>query len=104
MVYPNSTDDVIMANREIEIVVSELKEIKAQMKQLEEHYEARELMIRNLMQDKGEIRSIDGSSLVTWKNTKPTKRFSSTLFQSAMPDIYNQFVVEQVGSRRFLIK
>ena len=104
LVYPNSTDDVIMANREIEIVVNELKEIKAQMKQLEEHYEARELMIRNLMQDKGEIRSIDGSSLVTWKNTKPTKRFSSTLFQSAMPDIYNQFVVEQVGSRRFLIK
>ena len=104
LAYPHSVDAVIMANREIEILVHELKEIKGQLKQLEEFAEARELAIRTMMQDKSEIRSIDGTTLVTWKSSKPTKRFSPTLFQTAMPDIYDQFVVEQAGSRRFLIK
>jgi hypothetical protein len=31
-------------------------------------------------------------------------RFSTDLFKSAMPDIYEKFVVESSGSRRFLIK
>mgnify|MGYP003339518164 CR=1 FL=1 len=104
LAYPNSVDAVIMANREIEILVHELKEIKGQMKQLEEFAEARELAIRTMMQDKSEIRSIDGTTLVTWKSSKPSKRFNADLFKSAMPDIYNQVVVEQAGSRRFLIK
>ena len=57
----------------------------------------------------GEIRSsgyltIDGTVLATWKSAKSSKRFSSELFRSAMPDIYESFVVEQPGSRRFLVK
>jgi hypothetical protein len=56
------------------------------------------------MADNQEIRAVDGNTLVTWKSSKASKRFSSTLFQQAMPDIYEQFVIEQPGARRFLIK
>jgi len=51
-----------------------------------------------------EIRTVDGQTLVSWKSSKSSKKFSASLFQSAMPDIYEQFVVEQPGSRRFLVK
>jgi len=41
---------------------------------------------------------------VTWKAAKSSKRFSADLFKQAMPDIYEKFVIEQPGSRRFLVK
>jgi hypothetical protein len=56
------------------------------------------------MTDNEEIRSIDGSTLVSWKSAKSSARFSAELFKAAMPDIYKQFVIEQSGSRRFLVK
>ena len=51
-----------------------------------------------------ELVSLDGSVVATWKSTKPSMRFDAKLFESAMPDIYKQFVRETMGSRRFLIK
>jgi hypothetical protein len=45
-----------------------------------------------------------GEILATWRNAKASKRFSADLFKQAMPDIYEKFVVEQSGSRRFLVK
>jgi len=62
------------------------------------------VQIRNLMGSAEEIRAVDGTSLVTWKSSKMSKRFSSDLFRQAMPNIYDKFVIEQPGSRRFLVK
>jgi hypothetical protein len=56
------------------------------------------------MGDNAEIQTLDGRTLATWKSAKPSKRFSADLFKSAYPDIYESFVVEQPGSRRFLLK
>jgi hypothetical protein len=56
------------------------------------------------MADKATLSTVDGNILATWKNAKASKKFDAKLFQSAMPDIYNQFIVETPGSRRFLIK
>jgi len=56
------------------------------------------------MGENQEIRAVDGTSLVTWKSSKSSSRFSSDLFKKAMPDIYEKFVIEQPGSRRFLVK
>jgi hypothetical protein len=56
------------------------------------------------MGESQEIMTVDGQTLVTWKSAKSNKRFSSDLFKQAMPDIYEQFVIEQPGSRRFLVK
>jgi len=81
-----------------------LKQYKERIKEAEAQCEALETQIRNYMADNAEIRAVDGSTLVTWKNSKASKRFNADLFKSAMPDIYNQFVVEAPGSRRFLIK
>jgi hypothetical protein len=41
---------------------------------------------------------------VTWKTAKPTKALDTALFKSTMPDTYDKFVVERVGSRRLIVK
>jgi predicted phage-related endonuclease len=104
LLYPVSTENTVMATQTIERGIAHLKYLKQQAKQIDEQIDEMETRVRNIMGDCSEIRSIDGSVLATWRNSKPSKRFSSTLFQQAMPDIYDSFVVEQPGSRRFLIK
>ena len=104
LVYPSSTDETIVATQNIEVAVAQLKQYKANIKALEDQSEALEVAIRNTMGDKSEIVSISGDTLVTWRSSKTSKRFSSDLFKQAMPDIYEQFVIEQPGSRRFLVK
>jgi predicted phage-related endonuclease len=104
LVYPSSTDETIVATQNVEVAVAQLKQYKANIKALEDQSEALEVAIRNTMGDKSEIVSISGDTLVTWRSSKSSKRFSSDLFKQAMPDIYEQFVIEQLGSRRFLVK
>ena len=104
IMFPESVEGVITATQQVEMAVTYLKDIKNQIKHLEVAEQDVELKIRNLMEDRQEIRAVDGTTLVTWKSSKGSKRFSSTLFQQAMPDIYEQFVVDQPGARRFLVK
>jgi hypothetical protein len=84
--------------------VAQLKEIRGVVKQYEEKAEQLETAIRASMQDYSDILSVNGSTLVTWRSSKPSKRFSSDLFKQSMPEVYEQFVVEMPGSRRFLVK
>lgn len=104
LLYPVSNENVIMASMNMEKGIQHLKQMKEQIKQMEAQAEEIETYLRDSMGNASEIRSVSGDVLITWRSSKPTKRFSSTLFESAMPDIYKQFVVEQAGSRRFLIK
>ena len=105
LVYPESTPDtVIVATQQVEQAIEYLRQVKAQVKDLEGKAEAVELQIRNLMADKSEIRSVDGSTLVSWKSAKPSMRFSADLFKTAYKDLYDKFVIQQPGSRRFLVK
>jgi len=104
IMYPESKEGVITATQQVEMAVTYLKDIKNQIKNLEAAGEDIEVQIRNLMGENQEIRAVDGTSLVTWKSSKSSSRFSSDLFKKAMPDIYEKFVIEQPGSRRFLLK
>jgi len=104
IMYPSSSDGVLTATRQVEMAVTQLKDIKNQIKNLEAAEEVIEVQIRNLMAENQEIRSVDGTTLVSWKSAKSSNRFSADLFKQAMPDIYEKFVIEQPGSRRFLVK
>jgi len=104
IIYPHSSNSVITATRQIELAIAQLKDIKNQIKHLEANEETIEVQIRNLMAENQEIRSVDGTTLVSWKSAKSSNRFSADLFKQAMPDIYEKFIVEQPGSRRFLVK
>lgn len=104
LLYPIENGLRMLANQQIEQGVMALKEIKDVIKQYEDKADQIEAKLRAIMGDNSELVTVDGRTLVTWKNSKASKRFSADLFKSAMPDIYEQFVVEQAGSRRFLVK
>lgn len=104
LLYPIDNGQRLVATQQIENGCAALREIKQIIKQYEDKADELEAKLRALMGENSEIITIDGRTLVSWKTSKPSKRFSADLFKSAMPDIYEQFVVEQAGSRRFLVK
>ena len=104
LIYAKDSGTSIVAPNPIERAAEALKQVKDNIKQLEERKDYLETTIQSFMQYNAELVAFDGNILATWKNTKPTKKFDSKLFQQAMPDLYDKFVVEQQGFRRFLIK
>jgi predicted phage-related endonuclease len=104
MLYRTATDEAIVSTAQVEKVISALKEIKAQIKMYETQEEACLVSLQNYMRNKTEIITPYNEVLVTWKQAKSSKSFDKDLFKQAMPDIYDQFLVEKPGSRRFLVK
>jgi predicted phage-related endonuclease len=104
LIYAKDSGTSVVAPQPIEKAAEALKYVKEQIKMLEEKKDHLETALQSHMQFNSELVSFDGRVLATWKNTKSSKRFDANLFKSAMPDIYEKFVVETPGSRRFLLK
>jgi predicted phage-related endonuclease len=104
LMYPQDDGSTKMASQAVEEACRYLALIKKEKKALEEREEQFQTLIQGYMADKAILSSFDGNVLATWKNAKASKKFDAKLFQSAMPAIYEQFVVESAGSRRFLVK
>ncbi len=105
LLYPQeATGSVKTASASVEQACLALSQVKANIKALEAQEEQLQTLVAGYMGDSSTLSSIDGQVLATWKNAKSSARFDSKLFQSAMPDIYNQFVRDIPGSRRFLLK
>jgi predicted phage-related endonuclease len=103
-VYKVDDGSEMVANAALETACQQLAAIKAKIKEFEEAEEGLKQMIQGAMQERATLKSFSGEILATWKTAKTSKRFSADLFKQAMPDVYEKFVVEQPGSRRFLIK
>lgn len=103
-VYPQDSGEQKLATKEVELAISRLADIKSQITALEKKESELTADIQTYMAKYAELVTYDGRILATWKTAKSSKKFSADLFKQAMPDIYNQFVVEQAGSRRFLVK
>ena len=104
LIYPNDNGQSMVASQALETAIQQLKQIKGQIKVYEEQSDILETAIRGTMQNYGDIVSVSGETLVTWRSAKASKRFSSDLFKQSMPEVYEQFIVEIPGSRRFLVK
>lgn len=102
--YPMTVPGVVMATRVIEDAAAQLAQIKANIKSLEEVEAKLQGQIMAHIGQGEVLETIDGRTLATWKQAKGSKRFSPKLLLQSMPDVYNQFVVETVGDRRFLLK
>jgi len=104
LIYPESTEATIVASGAVEKACEALKAYKAKIKELEDQSEALEVAIRGYMTDRSTLTDLAGRTLATWRTAKSSSKFDAKLFQQAMPDIYEKFVVETPGSRRFLLK
>ena len=104
LIYAQDAGTSIVAPQPIEKAAEALKYIKEQIKALEEKEEQLLTALQSHMQWCSELTSFDGRVLATWKNTKPSKKFDAKLFQAQNPTLYEKFVVEAPGVRRFLLK
>lgn len=104
LLYPVSTAASKTASQAVESACQALAHVKGQIKQLENTEEQLLTMLQGYMQESDQLVTVDGTVLATWKSAKASRSFDSKLFQSAMPDIYNKFVMDKQGSRRFLLK
>jgi len=105
LLYPQeAVGSLKTASASVEQACLALAQVKANIKALEAQEEQLQTLVAGYMGDASVLSNIEGQVLATWKNAKPSAKFDSKLFQSAMPDIYGQFVREMPGSRRFLLK
>jgi predicted phage-related endonuclease len=102
--FPVSTSTGVLANAQLEQACQQLKAIKNQIKQFEEAEEKLQAFIQGQMKEAGSLITFDGKVLATWNSSKPSKRFDPKLLQAEMPEVYERYVIEQPGSRRFLVK
>jgi len=105
LMYPSDIPDTFKtASKSVEDACQALRQIKNEIKLLEGREEQLQTFVQAHMEQNSSLQAVDGSVLATWKSAKASKKFDPKLFQQSMPDIYEQFVVEVPGSRRFLIK
>ena len=105
LMYPSDIPDTFKtASKSVEDACQALRQIKNEIKLLEGREEQLQTFVQAHMEQNSSLQAVDGTVLATWKSAKASKKFDPKLFQQSMPDIYEQFVVEVPGSRRFLIK
>jgi predicted phage-related endonuclease len=104
LLYPQGLEEVKTASASVEQACLALAQIKANIKALEAQEEQYDTLVRGYMGESSVLANIEGQVLATWKNAKPSVKFDTKLFESAMPDIHKQFMREMPGSRRFLLK
>ena len=105
LMYPSDIPDTFKtASKSVEDACQALRQIKNEIKLLEGREEQLQTFVQAHMEQNSSLQAVDGTVLATWKSAKASKKFDPKLFQQSMPDIYEQFVVEVPGSRRFLLK
>lgn len=103
-IFKSDNGSSVVASVQMEQAYMMLKELQGQIKDMETKEDYLKTLLMNYMGDNSELTTVDGRVLATWRSAKASQRFDPKLFQKAMPDMYQQFVVEQSGSRRFLTK
>lgn len=103
-IWPQDDSHTIVANKRIEMLCLQLSQYKAAAKVMDENIDRAQTEIMSYMGGRAALLDITGKTLATWKTAKSSRRFSAQALQSAMPETYEQFCVETIGSRRFLLK
>jgi len=102
--YPKDDGSEVPASPDDLALLSDLRDLRAMSKDIAGQIEELELSIKNRMGDASALVDSTGRALVTWKASKPSRRFSSTLLKEKYPEIYDECRAESPGSRRFIIK
>lgn len=81
----------------------ELLFLRGTIADLETEKETLETKLKSRIRDSEGIQA-DGKPLATWKNAKGAKRFDVSRFKTEHPDLFDLYLTESEGSRRFLLK
>jgi len=104
LIFPQASTGLKVATSRSEQACVALKQVKSQIKLLEQQEEVLQTLLMTEMGDAESLVDVSGTALVTWKNAKASMRFDAKLFEQSAPEMYKKFVYEAPGSRRFLVK
>jgi predicted phage-related endonuclease len=107
--FPRSIGKAIEVNDEIMDSVNELRMVKSQLDELTKQKKSCEDAIKAYMADADTLclagtKDKNPSIIATWKTAKDSLKFNEKLFASEHADLYNQYMTNVTGSRRFLVK
>ena len=110
--FPVSRAASVVATQQVVKACRVLDEIKTQMKRLEGDKDdpapGTEIWCRKLivsyMGKNDTLMDVDGSVLATFKSAKGSKKFNMDRFKQENPSLYEMYLDEVSGSRRFLLK
>lgn len=100
-----SHDKAVEADPEVMEALSVIKSLKPQIDELTAQKKEAEDKVKVFMKD-ADCLTLQGSSttLATWRSAKPSRKFDADRFKAEHPDLYDQYLTEQPGSRRFIVK
>ena len=102
--HPSHKDGKSMlATQEVMDVVEELQDIAQEEKALKARKEELKAQIQMTMRD-CEAVIYDGKPVITWKAARASQKFDAKRFKAENQELYNDYLTEVPGSRRFLIK
>ena len=102
--YNRHTDrKIIECSDEVFEAYQNLKEVKKEIKALEERQEAYEATIKMAFAD-AEALSYGGDTIATWKAPKASPKFDAKAFQTEHPDLVKPYLHMTQGARRLLLK
>ena len=87
--YPHDNGDTAEADSDTLTAYAELRELKAQEKELKAQIAAREDLLKIKIGNYSAMQA-NGNTLFTWK-AQSSSRFDSKAFQAAHPDLYRQY-------------
>jgi putative phage-type endonuclease len=87
--YPHDNGDTAEADSDTLTAYAELRELKAQEKELKAQIAAREDLLKIKIGNYSAMQA-NGNTLFTWK-AQSSNRFDSKAFQAAHPDLYRQY-------------
>jgi putative phage-type endonuclease len=107
--FPRSIGKAVEVNDEIMDSVNELRMVKSQLDELTKQKKSCEDAIKAYMADADTLclagtKDKNPSVIATWKTAKDSLKFNEKLFASEHADLYNQYMTNVTGSRRFLVK
>lgn len=100
--WPKDTGTSIAATPDVIEACQRLKAVKAEIKAREADAEALEVAVKACMADAATLTGPDGKALATW-TSQTARRFDSSAFKAAHPDLYETFRVAS-QSRVFRLK
>lgn len=102
--YNRHTDrKIIECSDEVFEAYQNLKEVKKEIKALEERQEAYEATLKMAFAD-AEALSYGGDTIATWKAPKASPKFDAKAFQTDHPDLVKPYLHITQGARRLLLK
>lgn len=101
--YPRDDGSEIEATPAVAAAVERLRALREQGEQVSAQIEAAEDHIKAFLGANAAL-TVRGTVVATWRASSPARRFDSTAFKVAHPDLYDNFVREGDPTRRFLLK